>query len=128
MWIFINDAFFSIVQDESNHSNLLVRSRFSGDITNVFPDAKVLRTPHRDYLYRTTMPRKTVEDAIASEIARINYPNFKDSVEDKPRAIIYSKVWDVMFRAQEITQKILPMKKKQKKALNQWMDKWYGTV
>lgn len=113
MWIFLNDAFFSIVEDDKP-GRLLVRSRFSSDITNVFPEAKVRRTPDRDYLYRTSLPRKEVEDAIANEVSRINYSNFKDSVEDDKRHTLYERVWSVMFNAQEVTRKTVPVKKQKK--------------
>ena len=35
-----------------------------------------------DYLYRAVLPREAVKRALAAMLDQINYPNFKDSVED----------------------------------------------
>jgi hypothetical protein len=35
-----------------------------------------------DYLYRAVLPRDAVKQAVAAMIDQIDYPNFKDSVED----------------------------------------------
>ena len=35
-----------------------------------------------DYLYRAVLPREAVKQALTAMIDQIDYPNFKDSVED----------------------------------------------
>lgn len=97
MWIFANDAFLSIVAHR-NPDRLWVRARRAQDIRNVFPDAAVAHTPGRDYAYRSAIKRKTVERAMAQEIRRIDYTNFKDSIEDEARHDACSEVWSVMMR------------------------------
>lgn len=100
MWVFINDAFLSIVAHEKFTSRLLVRARLQGDIQRIFPAAKVEETPKADYRYRTLLPRWQVEAAMRAEVKRINYVNFKDSVRDNTRHNTYLRVWAVMMRAQ----------------------------
>jgi hypothetical protein len=97
MWIFLNDAFLSIVRDKDNPSNLLVRARHHGDIRRVFPELKVVITPEADYRYRALVPRTLVAEKIASQIAEIDYTNFKDSVTDESRHFVYFQVWRQMF-------------------------------
>ena len=101
MWVFLNDAFLSIVQPPGPGRDLLVRARFKLDIQTIFPDAAVTETPTRDYRYRATISRKAVEKAMADEVRRITYGNFKGSVADRKRHDDYLKVWGVMNAAQE---------------------------
>jgi hypothetical protein len=72
MWIFLNNAFLSIVSDKDNSDNLLVRARYHGDIRRIFPRAKVAITPEADYRYRARVPRTLVAEKIASQIAGID--------------------------------------------------------
>jgi hypothetical protein len=101
MWIFTTRGFYSIVQsDKPDH--MLVRSRFRGDIENLFPDiedAEVVVTPERDYLYRAVVHRDTVQIALANLVPDIDYPNFKDAVLDDRRHPAYGEVWYTMYRA-----------------------------
>ena len=67
-----------------------------GDIEKVFPDAKVTRNINSDYLYRAVLPRDLVKQALAAMIDKIDYPNFKDSVEDRSLHAAYVSVWCAM--------------------------------
>lgn len=97
MWIFTNTAMLSIVQVRKQPGYLLVRSRIQGDIETVFPQAKVRRTPRADYLYRATVPRAAVAKAMANEVKRINYDNFKGSVPNNNRHNLYTRLWATAF-------------------------------
>jgi hypothetical protein len=97
MWIFLNSAFLSIVSDKDNPGNLLVRARHRGDIRHVFPRVKVVITPEADYRCRARVPRALVAEKIASQIAAIDYTNFKDSVTNESRHLVYLQVWRQMF-------------------------------
>jgi hypothetical protein len=101
MWLFLNDAFLSIVQPPGPGRDLLVRARFRLDIETIFPRAKVTETPSRDYRYRATISREAVANAMADEVRRIAYGNFKGSVGDRKRHDDYLKVWGVMNAAQQ---------------------------
>jgi hypothetical protein len=96
MWLCLNDCFYSIVAKDCRPDELLVRARRAGDIEKVFPDAKVTRTTKSDYLYRAVLPRDVVKQAMAAMIDQIDYPNFKDSVEDKSLHAAYTSVWHAM--------------------------------
>lgn len=104
MWIFMNDAMLSIVEDRDNPDRLLVRARLRGDIKKVFPKAKMFMDLKADYIYRAYIPRVEVAAAIASRIDAIDYGNFKDSIakKEKTRKDWYSSVWQVGFNIQEM--------------------------
>jgi hypothetical protein len=96
MWIMHSDCFLSIVSKDCGPAELLVRARRPGDIEKVFPDAKVTRNTGSDYLYRAVLPRDVVKQAVAKMIDHIDYPNFKNSVEDSSLHAAYSSVWHAM--------------------------------
>ncbi len=94
MWIYLNNAFLSIVQPEgSNPGVLFVRSRVRRDIENLLPDAEIMSTPTRDYPYRALVPVEKVKTVIANKILSIDYDNFKSSVQDNHRHNVYNRVW-----------------------------------
>ena len=97
MWLFLNNAYLSIVADR-NTDQLLVRSRIPGDIERIFPNAEVLHTPSHDYPYRAFLARETVAVALAREALSIDYTNFKNSVPDHRRHEAYFGVYNVMAR------------------------------
>ncbi len=103
MWVFLNDAFLSIVEYKPDAKGkafadaLLVRARSKGDINNVFPRAQVHKTPRNDYGFRAVVDRDEVAAALARRVQQINYPNFKNSVKAKRRASFYMQVWTTCF-------------------------------
>lgn len=99
-WIFLNDAFLSIVKSQEKTGHLLVRGRAPGDIETVFPNAKVQETRARDYRFRTTLPAREVAQAVGMRILGIDYPNFKGSVRGTDRHDAYLGVWGTMWRFQ----------------------------
>jgi hypothetical protein len=96
MWVMTSNSYLSIVAKDCGPAELLVRARRAGDIEKVFPDAKVTRNIKSDYLYRAVLPRDLVKQALAAIIDKIDYPNFKDSVEDRSLHAAYSSVWHAM--------------------------------
>ena len=101
MWIFLNDAFLSVVEHFDDKNSLVVRARFPGDITSVFPKAKVSESPNNDYAYRTVLSKQEVADVMAQRVLDINYTNFKGSVMNKKRHDLYFDVWETMYLAQK---------------------------
>jgi len=95
MWIYLREAFLSIVAHRDKRDTLLVRARLAGDIERAFPHlaVKVKRTPAADYLFRAELPRKAVADALLEHAMAINYDNFKAAVPDPDRRKVYSTVW-----------------------------------
>lgn len=93
MWVLLNDCFFSIVSKDCARDELLVRARRSGDIEKLWPKAKVIRAPKSDYLFRAVIKRSDIASAMAVEVLRISYSNFKDSVGNAPLKMTYSRIW-----------------------------------
>jgi len=102
MWICLNNAFLSIVHKDCGPDELLVRARRKGDIEKIFPDAKVTRYTKSDYLYRAVVLKHMVKSAMYDQVMNIDYPNFKDSVDDPLLLDLYHDVWFVMIDAQEL--------------------------
>src|ERR1700722_17201809 len=96
MWIMTKNGYLSIVSKDCGPAELLVRARRAGDIEKVFPNAKVTRQTDRDYLYWAILPRDVVKQALAAMIDLIDYPNFKDSVQDRSLHAAYVSVWCAM--------------------------------
>lgn len=103
MWIFLSNAFLSVVADEKHPDVLVVRARADGDLERAFPGRrlKVTKTPSRDYMYRTFLPRGVVADCLRSAALNITATNFKASVKDEARHSAYLKVWTAMAGYQE---------------------------
>ena len=99
MWIFLNDAFLSIVADRNSDDMLLVRARKNGHIEAIFGDFEVTRTPTpaADYLYRAFIPRHVVAKVVAQRIGNIDYDNFKNSVSDEAYHDACTDVWSAMY-------------------------------
>lgn len=101
MWIMLNNAFVSIVSKDCKPTELLVRARRKGDIQRVFgKGVKVTRYTKSDYLYRAVVSRKAVATALAKEVERVDYPNFKNSVKDDKLHNAYLRVWTAMADVQ----------------------------
>jgi hypothetical protein len=104
MWVYLNDAFLSIVAHRDNAEVLLVRARRQGDIERAFPTAIVKETPTADYRFRTELPRQVVAETLAKRVSGIDYPNFKSSVAEGERHDAYLGCWAVMSEWQESTE------------------------
>jgi hypothetical protein len=101
MWLFSQQGMFSIVDDISDPGCLLVRARVKGDIEKYWPDAAVERREDTDYLYRATIKKGDVVNALIKMVLSIDYTNFKDSIEDERRSLFYARVWANMSAMQE---------------------------
>lgn len=101
MWIFMSDAFLSIVDKGDDGETLLVRARRASDIEKVFPEASVVTGAGTDYRYRARLPRQRVAARIAQAVIDTDYGNFKASVKDAKRSRAYSAVWEAMYAFQE---------------------------
>ncbi len=100
MWIFLNDAFLSVVAHRHQPNALLVRARVAGDLERVFPGVDVAMTPSADYRYRATVSREEVARVLAEQVAGIGYDNFKNSVTQHDRHDAYFRCWSAMNELQ----------------------------
>jgi hypothetical protein len=92
----MNDAFLSVVNKGDKPNTLRVRARVRGDIERVFPDADVWNNKDADYAFAADVDRDLVSKTIAERIDNIEYNNFKNSVKEHDRHIVYLKVWSVL--------------------------------
>jgi hypothetical protein len=102
MWIFARNGFLSIVQPPEHPECLLVRARIENDIQHFFPAARPRTTDgvNYDYRYRVLMQRNDVAAAIAKNVLRINYTNFKGAVRDRRRLPYYTAIWNTSYDMQ----------------------------
>jgi hypothetical protein len=98
MWVMLNDSFLSIVAHRSKRSMLVIRARRAEDISLVFPQARLIEGGGIDYEFRALVKRSVVQRAMAREVERIDYHNFKDSVRDVRRHDVYLTVWATLMR------------------------------
>ena len=90
MWIFTQRGFLSIVRHTNKPNILIVRSRFRGHIDKIFPKACVNEDATRDYRYRAELPIKEVSKVIARLVSKINYDNFKGSLNTNDEVYLES--------------------------------------
>lgn len=100
VWLFGQKGFLSIVQHKDDHDLLLVRARAKGDIERYFPAAIVRENEGSDYRFRASIPRFEVVNRIAKTIHDINYPDFKESIQESDRIPWYLEVWATMATMQ----------------------------
>jgi hypothetical protein len=101
MWVLLNDSFFSIVHKDCERGEVLVRARRSGDIEKVFGRRTfVTKDEAADYLYRAVVSKTDLKTALAREVERITYPNFKSSVKDDKLHIAYLNCWTTLANLQ----------------------------
>lgn len=103
MWIFLSNAFLSVVadRDDPHGPRLLVRARRAGDIERVFPEAAPFRVSGSDYAFRAWLPRQRVAEALSEQAQALASPNFKNSIRDPAYHDAALKVWGVMHRYQQ---------------------------
>ena len=105
MWIFLNNAFISIVdKGDPTGKTLLVRARRRVDLERAFPAANIVAGVGTDYRYRARIDRTVVAGRLALAVQDIRYGNFKSAVMEPDRHDTYMAVWDAMYRFQETEQ------------------------
>lgn len=104
MWIFMNDAFFSVVKNRNDENGVVVRARVKGDLETVFgSNHDVTESSDSDYRFRMFLDQSYVSGVIAKRVDEIDYDNFKNSIDkrDHERKGYYTRVWTVMYDWQE---------------------------
>lgn len=113
MWICLNDAFFSAVKKDCKADEVMIRARREGDLEKVFNDevllsthglkpVKVTRYTKSDYLFRAAVPKEHLKLALAAEVERIVYSNFKASTRDHDLHTCYNRMWHAHADMQEL--------------------------
>jgi hypothetical protein len=109
----LNDAFFSAVSKDCKPSEVMIRARREGDLEKVFNDEVLLSThgfrpvvvtryTKSDYLFRAAVPRDHLKAALAAEVDRIVYSNFKASTRDPKLHACYNRMWNAHADMQEL--------------------------
>src|SRR6516164_8434277 len=104
MWIFLHDAFLSIVEPQPKiigAAHLMVRARVRGDIERVFPGVEVIEGGGTDYPFRSILPRGHIAEALVQRLMGIDYNNFKNSVEGAHRHDAYLDVWAASIKLED---------------------------
>jgi|GEM_PF-3954810 len=103
MWIATNKFFCSIVQDVNNKDKFLIRFR-SEKHAKAFQ--KLVKRKYNidtsaDYKYRMYIPKYEFIAVMTLFMLDIDYPNFKDSVDDPKYHNILLEMWFILRRYQE---------------------------
>jgi len=124
MWIFLNTAMISVVQNESNPDLLHVRARIRGDLQQLFPRAKVTETHGvgRDYRFRCDITRGELAVVLVNEVNYIDYTNFKSSIPagklGDERHGWYMDVWCDSVKAQRVSSRNNGARRRNRKLSN----------
>lgn len=95
MWIFLNNAFVSIVSKGEDCNKLCVRARRRRDLKELFPDANIIEGVGTDYCFRVFVEREAVASIICSRIESLFYENFCE-MRDKELYRSYNQVWSII--------------------------------
>ena len=105
MWIFSTDGFFSAVQHNEQPNVLLIRSRCRTDLENLLAKiggtAEIVELENADYRFRVFVDREDWQRYVSEAAASIDYPNFKNTIQDDDRHDAYMRVWAAMYQLQE---------------------------
>lgn len=111
MWIITDRGFYSTVDKGDREGYLCVRARVREDLERLCELApmaaysdQIEQNEMSDYRYRVYARRGDWAAALEQLGREIDYPNFKDAVEDRQgsrRAGHYYSVWNALARLQE---------------------------
>lgn len=98
MWLCLNNAFYSVVRDNTTEDDLLLRARRATDIefasTMLENGAdRIVHTPKNDYQFRIKITKDELKMFLAKQVDLIDYSNFKNSVVDKSLGNMYNRIW-----------------------------------
>ncbi len=108
MWLFTPIGFFSVVADRNRPDQLIIRARVHEDLQALrdryLPELLLVDQAGTDYAWRAWVARDRWETAAAAMAAAIDYPNFKNAVQERQgsgRAHAYMEIWQVMYGVQQ---------------------------
>ncbi len=107
MWVFSRDGYFSAIRDDScGPDELMVRGRCRADLERLrdkIPTKNEIVSPGDDYLFRLVVNRDEWGEYLKAESTAIDYPCFRDTVQDgdNARAFAYFMVWGNMRQWQQ---------------------------
>lgn len=100
MWIITNRGLVSVVEDRDDRDTLIVRARQDGLLEELLADAEikalVWQDEYADYPNRVRLSRLDFTNLVYSQVLKIDYPNFKNSVKDRKLATLLMSVWTTL--------------------------------
>lgn len=97
MWIFLSNGFVSVTRHKSHKDFLHVRARNPQHLLQIWPECEVQITAHADYSARTSLPQAVVIKRINDYMEKIDYSNFKNTIDDYGYKQMAMRVWDQHF-------------------------------
>lgn len=95
MWIMTNTGWMSIVKHRTKKDVLILRARNVDPLLKYFPPREIIYNLHADYAWRVETTLDYCLKIVATEIYKIDYGNFKESVEDGSLCRAYHQVWSI---------------------------------
>ena len=104
MWIMTTAGFYSVVAVRHNTTQVMVRARSYGDISNLAeaissPPAEIIETFRADYPYRIVVNKSLWADWLVEAVHVLDYPNFKSHIEKQQGIVrhdLYTSVWAIL--------------------------------
>lgn len=106
MWIFTQTGFVSAVRHYSEPGTVVVRARDRESLAELagLVDAPIAKSPVNDYPYRVHVSDESFVKWLTSNVASLDYTNFKDRVHDT-RGDHYAdallSVWSIMHEVED---------------------------
>jgi len=99
MWIFTSQGFISVVAHRNHPQRLLVRARAKKHLENLFPAIKseIQETPNADYGFRVVVERELFATWIKKQATKLDYDNFKNSIQEQVYHHAANDVWAIMM-------------------------------
>lgn len=79
MNIITKHGLVSVVKKDDGYQ---IRSSNIEAISKLFPDTDITETPNRDYRFRIVVPKQVAMAFIYAALETVDYPNFKDAIDD----------------------------------------------
>jgi hypothetical protein len=115
MWLVTNRGFYSGIAHRDDPEVIMVRARTDRHleaIKDLLPEGtQIVKTAHADYPCRVIITRAAWVELCTALAGEVDYPNFKDSVDDRARGkskkarrdasydhSVYMSVWGVLRR------------------------------
>jgi hypothetical protein len=111
MWIAMNRAFVSAVENTGDRNGVVVRARARDHLEYVLDllefagteeVVEIFETIDADYRFRIFISKESWAAVLTAYIFRdLIYPNFKNSVRDSRYHTLLSRVWGTMYELQQ---------------------------
>jgi hypothetical protein len=95
MWVCLNNAFISAVEDYNDPTILKIRARKRSHLSVLFPKARIHESTDfkTDYRFRVFVSKEDFAQLVYEKAMAIDYGNFKNSVADDQLHDLYADFW-----------------------------------